>query len=98
VIIFPAIVALSFMILWSSAYAKDQKPVNTGANSKGISALQKGLGAMIASAMPPGQTNRKVDPDQGDDHASDRAIQVVCSKDTPAARRSAICPTGPISP
>ena len=27
--IFPAIVALSFMILWSSAYAKDQKPVNT---------------------------------------------------------------------
>ena len=48
---------------------------------------------MVSSAN---QANRKVDPDQGDDHASARAIAVVCSKDTPAARRSAICPT-PVS-
>ncbi|MFL6756838.1 MAG: hypothetical protein ACJ8EG_04605 [Sphingomicrobium sp.] len=48
-------------------------------------------------AIPPGQTTRPVDPDQGDDHASPRAIAVVCSKNTPAARRSAICPV-PISP
>jgi hypothetical protein len=58
--------------------------------------LKKGLDAMIASASPPGQANR-TDRDQGDNHASDRAIQVVCTKDTPAAQRSAICPR-PISP
>jgi hypothetical protein len=33
----------------------------------------------------------KTDHDQGDDHASDRAKDVVCNKDTPAAKRSAIC-------
>ena len=42
------------------------------------------------------QTGRPVDPDQGDDHASQNAIDKVCNKDTPAAERSAICP-GPIS-
>jgi hypothetical protein len=51
---------------------------------------------MIASASPPGQANRP-DVSQGADHASDRAIQVVCTKDTPAAQRAAICPR-PISP
>jgi hypothetical protein len=34
---------------------------------------------MIASASPPGQANR-TDRDQGDDRASDRAIQVVCTQ------------------
>ena len=33
------------------------------------------------------------DPDQGDDNASARAKEVVCTKDTPAAQRSAICDT-----
>ena len=37
------------------------------------------------------------DPDKGDDHAAEIAIQIVCTKDTPAAENSAICPT-PISP
>ena len=58
--------------------------------------LRTALAAMM-NATPPGQEKRKVDPDQGDDHASLRAIEVVCSKDTPAATRSAICPT-PVSP
>ena len=38
-----------------------------------------------------------VDHDQGDDHASDRAIFVVCNHDNPSAQRSAICPV-PNSP
>jgi hypothetical protein len=38
-----------------------------------------------------------LDPDQGDDHASARAIFVVCNHDNPSAQRSAICPT-PNSP
>ena len=70
----------------------------------GVVQLQRGLGAVMATAqnpqvqaIPPGQTTRPVDPDQGDDHASPRAIEVVCSKSTPAAQRSAICPV-PISP
>jgi hypothetical protein len=38
-----------------------------------------------------------LDRDQGDDHASARAIFVVCNHDNPSAQRSAICPT-PNSP
>lgn len=52
---------------------------------------------MQAQAVPPGQAKRPVDPDQGDEHASAIAIQKVCSKSTPAAERSAICPV-PVSP
>lgn len=56
--------------------------------------LRSALHSMVS---PPGQSKRPVDPDQGDDHASPVAIDRVCTKDTPAARRSAICPT-PVSP
>lgn len=58
--------------------------------------LKLALNSMVQHSTPPGQMN-KVDHDQGDDHASARAIEVVCTKDTPAASRSAICPA-PISP
>jgi len=54
--------------------------------------------ALNAAVTPPGQAKPKVDRDQGDEHASDRAKSVVCSKDTPAARRAAICDGPPISP
>lgn len=56
--------------------------------------LKKALNAMVAQAGPPPKTK---DRDQGDENASERAKEVVCTKDTPASRRSAICPT-PISP
>jgi hypothetical protein len=59
--------------------------------------LTAALNAMVGeSAIPPGQT-RRFDRDQGDDHASARAIFLVCNSHTPAARRSAICPV-PASP
>lgn len=55
--------------------------------------LKKGLNAVALAANsqsqnPPPKTK---DNDQGDDHASQNAILKVCTKDTPAARRSAIC-------
>lgn len=89
--------SLAVMLLVASTVvqAKDQKPANS--TGHGAAALKKGLDAMIAVASRPGQSNRPVDPDRGDDNASGRAIQVVCSKSTPAAQRSAICPK-PISP
>jgi hypothetical protein len=60
--------------------------------------VQTALNAMVQPLVaPPGQSSRPADPDQGDDHAAARAIEMVCTKDTPAAQRSAICPV-PISP
>lgn len=59
--------------------------------------LRTALAAMIQAAAPPGQSAQPLDPDQGDDNAALRAIQVVCRHDNPSATRSAICPT-PISP
>ncbi|QNM82924.1 hypothetical protein H8M03_00710 [Sphingomonas sabuli] len=62
--------------------------------------LRQALGTAVDStrANPPGQDKRPADPDQGDDNASDRAISMVCFKDTPAAERSAICDRSPASP
>ena len=91
----PASLALLLLAAGTSGQAKDQKPASSPTKSA-TSDLKKGLDAMIASASPPGQDNRN-DRSQGAENASDRAIQVVCTKDTPAAQRSAICPT-PISP
>ena len=59
--------------------------------------LASSVRTALHSMMPPGQANRPVDPDQGDDNASLRAIQEVCNHDNPSATRSAICPT-PVSP
>ena len=61
-------------------------------------ALKSAVNAMVQPASPPGQSKRPQDPDQGDDNASDTAIFKVCTKDTPAARRAAICPGPPVSP
>jgi len=73
----------------ASAQSRPAKPVRSPAQ------LQRALGVVAASVQstttPPAKT---VDNDQGDDHASPTAILKVCSKDTPAARRSAICPVG----
>ena len=92
----PATVVASFLLcLGAPVAAKENKPAEPDPKSLGV--LKKGLDAMAAAAVPPGQSNRPDDPDRGDDNASDRAIQMVCTKDTPAAQRSAICPK-PVSP
>jgi hypothetical protein len=60
--------------------------------------LIQALDAMVASQSSPQSAQPKQpDHDQGDDNASPRAKSVVCTKDTPAAQRSAICPQ-PVSP
>ena len=42
--------------------------------------------------------NRQSNRSQGAFHAAVNAIQNVCSKDLPAARRSALCTPKPVSP
>jgi len=57
--------------------------------------LQDGLHAVAQAAVAQSQSQaapKQPDHDQGDDHASDRAIFVVCNHDNPSAQRSAICP------
>ena len=66
------------------------------ANAEAVTDLRAAMDAMVATkSMLVVQLAKTSDPDQGDDHASDRAIDVVCSKDNPAAERSAICPVSP---
>jgi hypothetical protein len=79
----------------SSAAALAKGPAKDAPGQKPDATLAKALNAAVT---PPGHTKEKVDRDQGDDHASDRAREVVCSKDTPAAHRSAICDRPPVSP
>jgi len=84
----------------SGAALAKQKP-NSPAQQNAVQ-LQHALSAVAATANssgppPPEHFNPKADNDQGDDHANPGAILKVCSKDTPAAHRSAICPVG-VSP
>lgn len=65
------------------------------ANAEAVTDLRAAMDAMVATKSMPVVQLAKTDLDQGDDHASDRAIDVVCSKDNPAAERSAICPVSP---
>lgn len=79
-----------------AALAKD-KPAKHATESVGQ--LKQALATVAASATaqgipPPEHFNPKTDKDQGDDHANPGAILKVCGKDTPAAHRSAMCPTG----
>jgi hypothetical protein len=85
----PSSLVISLLICGASG-AQAQKASNP--QSPGANELKKALNAVMAQATPPPKTK---DNDQGDDRASDRAKDRVCTKDTPAARRSAICPISP---
>jgi hypothetical protein len=82
---------LTSSIALGTAAAAGPPPATPPAAAKALRAARHSL------INAPGQSNRVVDPDQGDDHASLVAITEVCSHDNPSATRSAICPT-PISP
>jgi hypothetical protein len=87
-----------FLLISSIAIATPTFASGPPSTAPAVSGLRTALAAMMeAAAAPPGQSTRPDDPDQGDDNAALRAIQVVCSHDNPSATRSAICPT-PISP
>lgn len=81
-----ALVALFGMSIPAGASAKP------AASQMPPAELTQALNAMAPAATPPGQTKKKPEHDQGDENASDRAKERVCTKDTPAAQRSAICP------
>ena len=73
----------------ASALAKDPK---SAPPNRAIPQLQQALNQSVA-ASPDVNTLKAMrgDRDQGDEHASGRAKEVVCTKNTPAATRSAIC-------
>jgi hypothetical protein len=77
----------------SPALAKASQSAMAPGTTKANDAVQLGLGAkaVVNAAAAQSRSSQSADPDQGDDHAAARAIQIVCSKDTPAAQRSAIC-------
>ena len=90
-------IVVASLVIGPAAAAKNQpkQPV-----SEGVKQLQRALATVAEAAQGPkgpGHFNPKTDRDQGDDHANPGAILRVCSKDTPAAHRSAICPIG-VSP
>lgn len=70
-----------------------------GPSQKPPAELVNALNAMAPTpnSAAPQSKQAKAEHDQGDEHASPRAKDVVCSKNTPAAERSAICPQ-PVSP
>ena len=71
--------------------------------AQGLGQLKSALAAVAATADAQGPKGpehfnpKKNDNSQGADHANPDAILRVCSKDTPAAHRAAICRSG-ISP
>ena len=79
--VYVGLVALSGLVISVGANAK--KPASPTPPAELAGALK----AMAPPAKPP-----KPEHDQGDEHASPRAKDVVCTKNTPAAQRSAICP------
>ena len=83
--------------LATSTVAIAKESQSQAANAK----LAKALDAAVSTNSPSPQSNAVKEaghPGKGNEHASQRAIDVVCSKDTPAARRAAICEPPPVSP
>ena len=89
--------AVFVSILIASAATGTAALAKSQSASHGAAHLRAALTAVAVTAASPTQSARPVDPDQGDDNANPRAILRVCSKNTPAAQRSAICPVG-VSP
>jgi len=67
------------------------KPPATQPTAKDMALLKQGADALIKQAASPPEQPGHPSPSQGAEHAAMRAIQVVCTKDTPAAQRAAIC-------
>lgn len=85
---FAAMLLLSLVQPVSSVAAK---PAGNAPTARDLDAFRQGLHALIKQATPSEAEEASESRSQGAEHASLRAIRVVCSKDTPAAHRSAIC-------
>jgi len=82
----------AFVLIASSAAAIANPPQGTPNPQQPLIDATHALAQSVTlPAASPG------DVDQGDDHASARAILIVCNHDNPSAQRSAICPS-PNSP
>jgi hypothetical protein len=84
---FMRIQAVALLLLASAGAPAVAK--NTNAQPEQV--LLKALASAAKAVSPQAQGASTSDPDMGDDNASQNAIQTVCTKDTPAAQRSAIC-------
>jgi hypothetical protein len=84
-------IAVAIGLATSATAALAKGPAKPPAG-QGSAALAGALNQMGASSSQV-QNLKKVsgDRDQGDENASPRAKERVCSKNTPASRRSAIC-------
>ena len=92
--------ALSIILISSLAAASAATAAAPPAANAQAEKLRTALHGMMSAPdqrTPRGQAMQTVDHDQGDDHASLRAIEEVCNHDNPSATRSAICPA-PVSP
>jgi hypothetical protein len=83
-------VVTASLLLTPAAVAKGKR--DQSSSQQGIAVLTQALNNVATTTQSSGPPARTEDRDQGDDHANAGAILQVCSKDTPAARRSAICP------
>ena len=83
-------VVMASLLLSPAALAQSKR--NQSSSQQGIALLTRALNNVATTAQSSGPPARTEDRDMGDDHANAGAILRVCSKDTPAARRSAICP------
>ena len=91
---------MSILVIASMAGAPVLAKPADQSKVQGTAQLKQALGAVasVASAQGPDQfDSKKNENSQGAEHANPRAILKVCSKDTPAAQRAAICQTG-VSP
>jgi hypothetical protein len=89
-------ILIASVAIGPAAFAKDNP------SGQGLGHLKQALGAAAASTVsqgppPPEHFNPKTSNGQGAVHANPGAIAKVCSKDTPAAHRAAICQVG-VSP
>jgi hypothetical protein len=80
------------LLFLAGATATVGKPADKK-SSNSEQALVNGLHAVAESASSQSKATpaKTEDHDQGDDHASDRAIFRVCNHDNPSAQRAAIC-------
>jgi hypothetical protein len=88
--------AAAALLAFSTVIPAAAEPAKKGSQTEPLQQAIKEV--MVVAVNQSAQSKRPQDADQGDDNASPTAILIVCTKDTPAARRAAICDRPPVSP
>lgn len=87
----PTIVFALFTAATGAMGQPPKSPPSEKVLQQGVQAIAQSTIAQAKGQKPAPQA-QPGDVDQGDEHASDRAILVVCNHDNPSAQRAAICP------